>query len=239
MDTPAAEHVRAANTAAPEPVRPIDTTADQARRGSATDGRLPRGHLVALLVFAAIVAVSWWRPLWPAEQALHHSLTVLAVAGLLWAQRRLRLPLSSFVLVLAFLTLHTVAARWIYSYVPYEQWWHTLTGAAPSGGRNHFDRLVHFGYGLLLAPVLVRAWRERGAGRGRAWLQAVQVIVSTGALYELFEWGIALTLAPDAAEAYNGQQGDGWDAQPDMALALAGAVLGATVAVCRRSATRR
>ncbi|MFC7248086.1 DUF2238 domain-containing protein [Catellatospora aurea] len=196
-------------------------------------GRLPRGHLVALLVFAVVVAVSWWRPHWPVEQALHHSLTVLAVAGLLLAQRRLRLPLGSFVLVLVFLTLHTVAARWIYSYVPYEQWWQALTGIAPSGGRNHFDRLVHFGYGLLLAPALVLAWRDRGAGRGRAWLHAVQVIVSTGALYELFEWGIALTLAPDAAEAYNGQQGDLWDAQKDMALALLGAVLGATANVLR------
>ncbi|GAA1365069.1 DUF2238 domain-containing protein [Catellatospora chokoriensis] len=213
--------------------------AGQAAPDAVAPRRLPRGHLVALLVFAALVAASWWRPLWPAEQALHHSLTVLAVAGLLWAQWRLRLPLSSFVLVLVFLTLHTVAARWIYSYVPYEQWWQALAGTVPSGGRNHFDRLVHFGYGLLLAPVLVRAWRERGAGRGKAWLQAVQVIVSTGALYELFEWGVALTLAPDAAEAYNGQQGDGWDAQRDMALALAGAALGATVAVCRRSATRR
>ncbi|MEV4418205.1 DUF2238 domain-containing protein [Catellatospora sp. NPDC049609] len=189
---------------------------------------------MALLIFAAILAATWWRPRWPVEQALHHSLTVLAVLGLLWAQRRLRLPLSSFVLVLTFLTLHTIAARWIYSYVPYEQWWQALTGAPLLGdGRNHFDRLVHFGYGLLLAPVLVRAWRERGAGRGRAWLQAVQVVVSTGALYELFEWGIAVALAPDAAEAYNGQQGDGWDAQKDMALALLGAALGAAVAALR------
>ncbi|WP_230687208.1 DUF2238 domain-containing protein [Catellatospora vulcania] len=222
MSTPSLERV-------PSP----DPTAVPAATRAAPARRLPRGHLVALLVFGAIVAVSWWRPLWPAEQALHHSLTVLAVAGLLWAQWRLRLPLSSFVLVLAFLTLHTVAARWIYSYVPYEQWWHALTGAAPSGGRNHFDRLVHFGYGLLLAPVLARAWRERGAGRGRAWLQAVQVIVSTGALYELFEWGIALGLAPDAAEAYNGQQGDPWDAHKDMALAVLGAAFGATVAALR------
>jgi putative membrane protein len=195
---------------------------------------LPRGHLIALLVFGLIVAVSWWRPLWPAEQALHHSLTVLAVIGLLWAQRRLRLPLGSFVLVLAFLALHTVAARWIYSYVPYADWWQALFGGPPpellGGGRNHFDRLVHFAYGLLLAPVLVGVWRSRGSGRGRAWLHAVQVVVSTGALYELFEWGVAVALAPDAAEAYNGQQGDLWDAQKDMALALLGAMIGAAAA---------
>ncbi|MEV0457532.1 DUF2238 domain-containing protein [Catellatospora methionotrophica] len=230
MDAPSPAPDRVTGTALTEQVQ---AHADQPRPGLTPAGRLPRGHLIALAVFAAIVAVSWWHPRWPAEQALHHSLTVLALAGLLWARWRLRLSLSSFMLVLLFLTLHTVAARWIYSYVPYEQWWQVLTGTVPSGGRNHFDRLVHFGYGLLLAPVLVQVWRGRGSGRGRAWLQAVQVIVSTGALYELFEWAIALSLAPDAAEAYNGQQGDLWDAQKDMALALLGAALGATVAALR------
>ena len=51
--------------------------------------------------------------------------------------------------------------------------------------------------------------------------------MSTSLLYELFEWGIATTLSPDAAEAYNGQQGDVWDAHKDMALALAGGIIAA------------
>ena len=55
------------------------------------------------------------------------------------------------------------------------------------------------------------------------------VTLSTSALYELAEWSIALCLAPDAAEAYNGQQGDMWDAHKDMTLALFGAVLSMTV----------
>lgn len=55
------------------------------------------------------------------------------------------------------------------------------------------------------------------------------MILSTSALYELFEWGIAIGLAPGAAEAYNGQQGDQWDAQKDMALATLGGMVSASL----------
>ena len=55
--------------------------------------------------------------------------------------------------------------------------------------------------------------------------------MSTSLLYELFEWGIATTLSPEAAEAYNGQQGDMWDAHKDMALALVGGIIAAAMTI--------
>jgi putative membrane protein len=134
---------------------------------------MPKPHRWALAVFLVIFAVSWWRPLWPFEQALHHSLTVIALALLVWATRTLRLPLGSFILVLAFLTLHTIAARWIYSYVPYQEWIPALRGA-----RNNFDRLVHLGWGLLLAPVVVGVLHRRGWRRGWTYLVAAQAVVA-------------------------------------------------------------
>lgn len=167
---------------------------------------MPLPHRRALAAFAVIFAMSWWRPQWPVEQGLHHSLTVLAVIGLLWAQRRWKLPFSSFLLALIFLTLHTIAARWIYSYVPSQEWFPALASE-----RNHFGRLVHFAWGLLLAPIVVQVLRDRGWRRGSALLVAVQAIVAVGALYEVLEWGISLTMAPDSVEAYNGQQGDMFD----------------------------
>jgi putative membrane protein len=187
---------------------------------------MPTPHRWALAAFAVIFAVSWWRPLWPVEQALHHSLTIIALIGLVWAQRRLRLPLSSFLLALVFLTLHTIAARWIYSYVPYQEWFPFLRS-----NRNHFDRLVHFAWGLLLAPIVVQVLRDRGWRRGWAAVVAVQAILATGALYEILEWAVSLTLAPDAVEAYNGQQGDLFDPQKDQALALLGSLFGCALAL--------
>ena len=55
-------------------------------------------------------------------------------------------------------------------------------------------------------------------------------VLALGGVYEIFEWSLTLTLAPEAAGAYNGEQGDMFDTQKDMALAGLGAVLGAGLA---------
>ncbi|HVK21867.1 MAG TPA: DUF2238 domain-containing protein [Actinokineospora sp.] len=190
----------------------------------------------ALGVFAAVAIATWWAPRWPAEQALHGSLTVIGLALLLSFWRRL--PARSFVLVLTFLTLHTIAARWLYSFVPYDDWTDSLLGFRLSETfgwqRNHFDRLVHFAYGVCAASVLFAYFRENRGWRPRfAALVSVEVVLSTSAVYELFEWVIAVLLSPEAAEAYNGQQGDIWDAHADMALALGGAMIASVVSWMR------
>jgi putative membrane protein len=173
-----------------------------------------------LTLFALLVAVTWWRPPWPAEQALHSSLTVVAVAALVWVNHRVGLSLRTWVWALVFLSLHTIAARWLYSFVPYDDWTSALLGFRLSDvfgwHRNHFDRLVHFAYGLCVTMML----RLRP-------LRSLEFVLATSALYELFEWGVAVVLAPGMAEAYNGQQGDMWDPHKDMAMAW----LGAAVAV--------
>lgn len=185
---------------------------------------MTRGHYWALAVFGVLAVATWWDPPWPVEQALHTSLTVVALAALGWAQRRYGLPLRVWVWALIFLALHTIAARWIYSFVPYDDWTDALLGVRLSDvfgwQRNHFDRLVHFSYGLCVTMML----RLKP-------LRSLEVVLATSALYELFEWGVAVVLAPDMAEAYNGQQGDVWDPHMDMALALLGAVVAVTVQV--------
>jgi putative membrane protein len=189
---------------------------------------MTRGHWWSLGAFSVLLAATWWQPLWPGEQALHTSLTAFALVALAWVQRRHPLPLGSWLLVLLFLSLHTIAARWLYSAVPYDSWTDAVFGfrlsEVFSWRRNHFDRLVHFAYGLCLAGVVVARL---------GWLRTLEVVVSTSAVYELFEWGIALVLAPDLAEAYNGQQGDMWDAHKDMALALTGGVVSLALVAMR------
>lgn len=181
-----------------------------------------------LVVFAAVTAATWWDPRWPVEQAMHSSLTVVALGVLLWVHRRTGLPVRVWVWALVFLTLHTIAARWLYSYVPYDDWTSALFGFRLSEvfgwQRNHFDRLVHFAYGLCLTMAL-----------RLPVLRALELVLATSALYELFEWGVAVTLAPEVAEAYNGQQGDVWDPHMDTLLALLGAVVALAVQVVRRT----
>jgi len=166
----------------------------------------------------------------PFDQALQHVLTVAGIVGLVAADRRWGISGLSYCLILAFMTLHVVGARYLYSFVPYDAWFETLLGLNLSRQlgweRNHFDRFVHFAYGVLIGAVAYWFSRRR-LELSILWSAAfaVQFILASGALYELLEWGIAVVLAPESAERYNGQQGDVWDPQKDMLLAALGAVM--------------
>jgi putative membrane protein len=91
--------------------------------------------------------------------------------------------------------------------------------------RNQFDRLVHLAWGLCLTPPLYACLMARITTRSaHAAVMAVGAIVISSVCYEWFEWLVAVVLSPDEAEAYNGQQGDIWDAHKDMLMATLGAL---------------
>jgi putative membrane protein len=91
--------------------------------------------------------------------------------------------------------------------------------------RNHYDRLGHFAQGFVPAIVVREVLRRKAALAPGGWLfflvTAVCLAISAG--YELFEWGTAAATGT-AAEDFLGTQGDVWDTQKDMLLALIGAV---------------
>jgi putative membrane protein len=202
-----------------------------------------RWPLALFLLFWAATCVD---PPYPRELVLQHVPTVAAVATLVVLRRRTALSRASARLALAFLTLHVLGARYLYSYVPYDDWSMAVFGRSLSAHcgftRNHYDRLVHFAYGVLLFfPAREAFGRRFGRGGLAADLLAVQFILATSALYELIEWCVALVFAPDWAEHYNGQQGDQWDAQKDIGLAALGGLVAtfgriswAAVIPCRR-----
>lgn len=163
----------------------------------------------------------WW---------LEHLATAATITFFVWYERRAGgrpLPDACYTLLAVFTLLHVLGAHFLYSRVPYEAWWHAWAGGTPTAGRNHYDRFVHFAFGLLLLPVLAELV-HRHVTAHRAWtiVVAIAFVGVFSKLYELAEWGIALAVSPEAAEAYNGQQGDPFDAQKDMALAFAGSLLG-------------
>src|SRR3546814_3124102 len=91
--------------------------------------------------------------------------------------------------------------------------------------RNHYDRLVHFAFALLsVVPVAEIARRHGGLSRRGAMLAVVGWVLSVSCLYEIFEWLLAIVAGGETAERYNGQQGDPWDVQKDMALTALGVV---------------
>jgi putative membrane protein len=184
-----------------------------------------QASLLALLTVALIG--SCIRAPYPQEMYLQHAPTVAALVAAPWLLRRWPLSDRAWTCIAAFLLLHTLGARYIYSNVPYDRWALLLLGhdlTATFGlRRNHYDRLVHFAFGLLsLRPVREIGVRHLRLTRRFAGYQAFAFVMTASALYEIFEWGLTFALAPEDAGAYNGEQGDAWDAQKDMALALAG-----------------
>jgi len=184
---------------------------------------------LACSLMAGVFLATWWQPIWPAEQALHTSLTLVAFV-LLWQYlRRYRMSDLDFFLLVLFLCVHSVAARWLYSNVPYDHCLQAVTGFSlhqyMGWTRNHFDRLVHFLYGFCFTPVLVSHFiRYRPCSPKNGFMLAMTLIMLTSLWYEWFEWLIALMLSDADAEAYNGQQGDMWDAHKDMLLATVGSL---------------
>lgn len=92
--------------------------------------------------------------------------------------------------------------------------------------RNHYDRVAHFMLGFLLA-FPIKEILQRFVHTSRRWLAflAASMVLAIGAFYELIEWWIAIWATPGLGDKFLGTQGDVWDTQWDMFLALAGAVL--------------
>jgi putative membrane protein len=181
------------------------------------------------MVLASINPLDW------SSYLLHQAGTLLFLMMMLVLYRYWYISSRAYVLAILFLLIHIVGARYLYSYVPYDDWSQHIFGLRLNElfgwQRNMYDRLVHFSYGLLLFGAMFESLKHLLNIQSPKHLIILTLMfnMSTSMLYELFEWGIATTLSPEAAEAYNGQQGDVWDAHKDMALALIGGLIGAGI----------
>lgn len=187
-----------------------------------------RDARVSVALVALVTVLTLVHPIYPRDQLLQQIGTVTGLVFLHVAGRRWRVSSGACSAFAFFLLLHVVGARWVYSYVPYDDGLDALFGFRPGDvwhwQRNHYDRFVHAAYGVLALPIFAgAAERVLGVTRRAAVLVAWLAIAATSALYELGEWTVALVAAPERALTYLGQQGDPWDAQADMALAIAGA----------------
>jgi putative membrane protein len=184
------------------------------------------------------------QPRYRSDWALENVLTVAFVIVLAVFYRRLAFSRISCTTLFLFLCLHTVGAHYTYSEVPYDAWARSLTGYSINElfgwRRNHFDRFVHFCYGVLLSypvrEILLRVALVRGVW---GYYLPLAITLSTSADYELIEWGAAALFGGELGVAYLGAQGDVWDAQKDMALAGLGALLAMGGAAAVNASLRR
>ncbi len=200
---------------------------------SLTSGRYPLLLAILFLAYWIVLAIA---PRDRADWLLENLLVIVFAAVLVASFKRLPLSRISYTTIFLFLCLHTLGAHYTYAEVPYDDWIRALTGGslneAMGWERNHFDRFVHFSYGLLLAypirEVFLRVVDARGFW---GYFLPLDVTMSTSMIFELFEWAVAERVGGDLGMAYLGTQGDVWDAHKDMALASLGAVLAMTLAM--------
>ncbi len=181
---------------------------------------------VYLVLWVALALAPVDRPTW----ALENFLTVVFGAALFASRRRFPFSRVSYVLLFAFLTLHTVGAHFTYAKVPYDAAFRWVTGrsldAALGGDRNMFDRLVHFSFGLLLAyparEIVLRVANVRGFW---GYFLPLTFVMAASAAFEVLEWFVVLLFGDGVGTTYLATQGDPWDPQKDTGLATLGAMI--------------
>lgn len=160
---------------------------------------------------------NWW---------LENLLTFLTLMIMIPNYKRFQFSDLSYLLVWIFLCLHVYGAMYTYAENPFGYWLKDVL----SQDRNHYDRIVHFGFGFLLAyPMREICLNALKYPRGLAWFIPIETALALGGLYEIIEWLVADLFFVEQGVAYLGTQGDPWDAQKDILLAFIGAILASTV----------
>lgn len=178
-----------------------------------------QGLVSWLVVLWVITAIN---PLYPNDWLIENLLVFIYGALLVLTYRRFQFSNISYALFALFLSLHLIGAHYTYAETPFGFWLQSIFDFE----RNHYDRIVHFSFGLLIAyPFLEILLRKAQVKREWSYFLALCVVVTFSAIYEILEAVVAMIVSPELGSAYLGTQGDEWDAQKDTFLACFGAVI--------------
>ena len=183
---------------------------------------MKRGEAVALLgIGAALLA---WSGIEPADRTtwiLEVFPIFIAAPLLLGTARRFPLTPLAYRLIFVHALILMLGGHYTYAQVPIGFWMQRVFGFT----RNHYDRIGHFAQGFVPAIIAREILISRSPLRPGKWLFFIvlSVCLAISACYEFIEWWSAL-LGGSAADAFLGTQGDPFDTQADMFMALIGAV---------------
>ncbi|OYU79989.1 MAG: hypothetical protein CFE23_11410 [Flavobacterium sp. BFFFF1] len=157
---------------------------------------------------------------------LENTLVFIFLGFLILTYKKFKFSDLSYLLICIYLCLHVYGSKYTYAENPFGYW---LKDALELK-RNHYDRIVHFSFGFLLAyPMreIFLKWLKFPAWV--AWTLPIEITLSISAFYELIEWAVADVFFKAQGDAYLGTQGDIWDAQKDIFLAFLGAIVATTI----------
>ncbi|MDH3219568.1 MAG: DUF2238 domain-containing protein [Gammaproteobacteria bacterium] len=178
-------------------------------------------HALILWLILAWVATAI-DPLYPRDWLLENLLVFICSALLVFTYHNFQFSNLSYALFVLFLSLHLAGAHYTYAETPFGFWLQDQFGFE----RNHYDRIVHFCFGLLIAyPMREILLRKSGLSKAWSYFITVNCVLAFSAIYEIIEAITAAIVSPELGAAYLGTQGDEWDAQKDALLAFTGAIL--------------
>lgn len=181
--------------------------------------RVLQGLVVWLVSLWVITAIN---PLYPRDWLIENVLVFVYGVLLVFTYPRFKFSNVSYALFSLFLSLHLIGAHYTYTETPFGFWLQPLFDFE----RNHYDRIVHFSFGLLIAyPFHEVLMRQAQVKKQWSYFLAVMVVMAFSSFYELMEAVVAMVVSPELGNAYLGTQGDEWDAQKDSSLASSGAVI--------------
>lgn len=157
---------------------------------------------------------------------LENTLVFLFLPFLIFTYKKYQFSDTSYLLLCIYLCLHVYGSKYTYAENPFGYWLQEVFHTS----RNHYDRIVHFSFGFLLAyPMREMFLRGLQYPKWVAWLLPIEITLSISGFYELIEWAVADVFFKAQGDAYLGTQGDIWDAQKDIFLAFSGAILATTI----------
>ena len=187
-----------------------------------------QNYLLWLITF--VITIVWANSLiWTSDinnWMLENALTFLFLVVLFLFYKKYQFSDITYLLIGIYLCLHVYGSKYTYAENPFGYWLQEVFHSE----RNHYDRIVHFSFGFLLAyPMreLFLKWFQYP--KMVAWILPIEITLSISGLYELIEWAVADVFFQEQGVAYLGTQGDIWDAQKDIFLAFSGALLSTSI----------
>lgn len=180
---------------------------------------------LVLILSVGVLAVLIWSGISPKDRFTWIlEVCPVVIAALILVPTRRTFPLTNLVyfLIAVHAIILCVGGRYTYAEVPLFNWIRDAFHLS----RNHYDRVGHFAQGFVPAMVAREILIRKNVILKRGWLFFIVccICLAISAVYELIEWSAAV-LSGTAADAFLGTQGDVWDSQKDMLLALIGSSL--------------
>jgi len=180
---------------------------------------------VTYTILTLLFTLTWvWAAIEPLDYddwLLENILVFILIALIFFTGRYFEFSILSYTFITIFMILHVIGSHYTYAEVP----WGVTLGEWLGTQRNMYDRLVHLLFGILFVyPVREMSVRIAKTKGFWGYFVPFMIISSFAGFYEIVEWAAASVVDPEAGAAFLGSQGDIWDAQKDMLLAIVGSL---------------